>query len=487
MIPFKSLIQLDRSLKQPLFLQMANQIIALIKAKTLAKDVALPGSRKMAELLGVHRKTVVACYEELIMQGWLTTIPKRGTFVNNDIPLSTYQKITEDSNQVHDSAGFTFKDNLPKRSLSTMKLSINDGISDSRLAPVKEIAKIYRNLADKKSIATALSYGDPLGNLELRKTLVQYLNETRGLKISIDNILLTRGSQMGIYLASQLLLNEDTYIIVGSTNYPSADITFKHHKTTILRVSVDENGLCTDEVEELCKRYPIKMIYVTSHHHHPTTVTLSAKRRIHLLNLAQQYQFAILEDDYDYDFHYNHAPILPLASHDVANNVIYIGSVCKTVAPVYRVGYLIAAKDVVAACAEQRRYMDRQGDALLELTFSRFIKEGSLDRHINKVLKIYKERRDHFCKRLQEELSDYIQFEIPKGGMAIWAQLRKDYTWGQVSEVAKNHQLNIDDYQRYDYVKTGHNCIRIGFASYTIAEIDELINVFKKVFNELKQ
>ena len=102
-------------------------------------------------------------------------------------------------------------------------------------------------------------------------------------------------------------------------------------------------------------------------------MTLSAKRRIHLLNLSKQYNFAIIEDDYDYDFNYNHAPILPLASHDTNGNVIYIGSICKTVS-VYRIGYLIASKEFVDEAANLRGFVDRQGDALLELTFSDFIK-----------------------------------------------------------------------------------------------------------------
>ena len=156
-------------------------------------------------------------------------------------------------------------------------------------------------------------------------------------------------------------------------------LLFRIKKQTLYVYQVDENGLDTVRIEAICKKQQIKAVYVTSHHHHPTTVTLSAERRIHLLNLAQKYRFAIIEDDYDYDFNYNHSPILPLASHDTNGNVIYIGSVCKTVAPVFRIGYLIASKEFVNEAANLRRIVDRQGDALLELTFADFIKNGDLD------------------------------------------------------------------------------------------------------------
>jgi GntR family transcriptional regulator/MocR family aminotransferase len=202
--------------------------------------------------------------------------------------------------------------------------------------------------------------------------------------------------------------------------------------------------------------------------------------------LAKQYGFAIIEDDYDYDFNYNHAPILPLASHDVSGNVVYVGSICKTVAPVFRVGYLVASKDFVDECAKLRCFVDRQGDALLEVTFAKFIKEGGLDRHIRKMVKIYKARRDLLSKLLKEHLSKYISFEVPKGGMAIWVTLNKQYSWNQVTKIAKQEKLLFVDLKRYDMANMGHNGIRVGFARYSADEAHEFINRFKKTMQILE-
>ena len=363
---------------------------------------------------------------------------------------------------------------------------LNDGISDVRLTPTEDLARIYRRISSRKHIYKEMSYGSTFGNEKLRKTLSNYLNQTRGLNTSSENILITRGSQMGIFLSSKLLLNEDDKIIIGETNYTSADASFLERKAKLTRISVDENGLVTQEIEQICKKTAIKAVYVTSHHHHPTTVTLSAERRIHLLNLSKKYNFAIIEDDYDYDFNYNHSPILPLASHDVNGNVIYIGSVCKTVAPVFRVGYLIAPKEFVNEAANQRRIIDRQGDALLELTFEEFIKNGDLDRHIKKVMKVYKARRDLFCSLLRERFSDVFRFEKPKGGMAVWLTLHKKYSWKSIAGIARKHKLAIGDYTRYDHADTKHNSIRVGFATYSEEEIYELINRFSKIIDEVK-
>ncbi len=490
MFPYKTSLTLNRKSKEPLYLQLSNQFINLIKEGKLTSGTKLIGSRSLAELLSIHRKTVVACYEELSLQGWVESISKKGTFVHNNLPLLDQSKFIEtQSKNKKNKSGFTFYANeIFPHKVSVKKentIYINDGTSDGRLIPTEEIARTYRRIASKKNIYKEMGYGSTFGNDKLRLTLVEYLNTTRGLQITKDNILITRGSQMGIWLSSQLLLKSKDVIVVGETNYASADYNFLDQKAILKRVAVDENGLVIDQIEELCKKQKIKAVYVTSHHHHPTTVTLSAERRIHLLNLAKEYDFAIIEDDYDYDFNYNHAPILPLASHDNNGNVIYIGSICKTVAPVFRIGYLIASKEFVSETAKLRGFVDRQGDALLELTFADFIKSGDLDRHIRKVMKIYKQRRDLFCQLLKDELSNYFEFKIPKGGMAVWVKLNKKYSWKQVEAEARKHQLEIGEWQRYDLANTKHNAIRIGFASYNEEEITKLISILKKTMTAI--
>jgi len=491
MFPYKTSIRLDRESKRALHLQLSIQFIDLIKDRTLIPNTKLPGSRTLAEQLNVHRKTIVACYEDLSQQGWVESIPKKGTFVNRNLPKLHQQRI--DHGEIiglKEKPGFPFYrsqflSHKPKRDAQNFTY-LDDGISDGRLAPIDEIARTYRRISAKKNIIKHLSYSSTYGNATLRKVLANYINATRGLHITQDNILITRGSQMGIWLSAQLLLKEEEIIVVGGTNYDSADTTFLNQNAKLERVLVDDDGLVTEAIENLCKRKKVKAVYVTSHHHHPTTVTLSAKRRLHLLNLAKHYNFAIIEDDYDYDFNYNHAPILPLASHDINGNVIYIGSVCKTVAPVFRIGYLIASKEFVDEASKLRGIVDRQGDALLELTFADFIKSGDLDRHIRRVMKVYKQRRDLFCQLLTDELGDFFEFDIPKGGMAVWTKLNAKYSWQTVAEIALKYKLEIGEWQRYDSANLGHNSIRIGFAAHSDEEIRELVNRLKKTLFEIR-
>ncbi|WP_299252308.1 PLP-dependent aminotransferase family protein [uncultured Aquimarina sp.] len=492
--PFKSNIDLDRNSNRHLYLQLCDQMIGFIKSGKLAPSSKLPGSRKLSEDLDIHRKTVVAAYDELISQGWIESIPARGTFVSQDLPIVNPKKLQSFSNtsSTKNIAGFNFKKrkHLIRKGIETphTTIKIDDGVPDHRLAPIEDITKIYRNIIKKTHNRELLTYGDIYGNIDLRKALVFYLNQTRGLKITIDNILITRGSQMGIYLASQLLLNDKKTIITGNTNYMTADDTFTEAGGIIKRAYVDAQGIKTDEIETICKRQSISAVYVTSHHHHPTTVTLSAERRMHLLDLAQRYKFAIIEDDYDYDFHYSNAPILPLTSNDTDGNVIYIGGFTKIIAPALRIGYFIAPKEVVDEAARLRRILDRQGDTLLEQTLARMINNGDVQRHSNKVRRIYKARRDLFCRLLQKQLGGFFDFEIPKGGMAVWVQLKKPYHWDSVIALSQKQNLVfINDWKRYDNDNSGHNGFRIGFAKFNEEEIVEVIDTLEIVFESISK
>lgn len=492
MIPFKSIIQLNRKSSSALFLQISNQIINLIKDGTLRPGIRLPGTRSLSELLEVHRKTVISAYDELHMQGWIEMIPQKGSFVNSKIPVLNYREIERSElNFEKENTSFSFYKN-PKfieveERPKNEGIYIDDGICDFRLTPKEDLARIYRNLISKKSNMDFLSYNSAHGNPVLRNVLKDYLNNTRGLKIEKENVLITRGSQMGIHISAHLCLQKGDAILVGETNYQTADITFQSTGAKLLRLKVDEEGITTSEISRLCRENKVKAIYVTSHHHHPTTVTLSAERRIRLLNLAQEFGFAIIEDDYDYDFHYSNSPILPLASHDPNGNVIYIGSICKLVAPVFRVGYLVAPSSFVNEAAKYRRYMDRQGDSLLELTFARFIKNGDLDRHSKKVLKIYRERRDLICELLKRECDEFVMFNKPNGGMAIWLRLNPLYNWDKLKQIAIRKGLFLPDQKKYDYANRGHNGARIGFASLDFEEIETFVQNLKLSFLEYKK
>jgi GntR family transcriptional regulator/MocR family aminotransferase len=484
MLPYKSLIQIDRESSITLYIQVCNTFITLITNGTLKPSDVLPSSRILSELIGINRNTVKLAYEELISQGWAESIDRKGVFVLSKLPIISKIKLPETSkNQSQE--GFIWTNKLEKEIATSTKsfhkdsILIDDGFPDVRLAPIDQLMREYRSLSRKFYGKNFLKYGSTMGSENLRIAICNYLSNTRGLVVTPENIIITKGSQMGIYLAAQLILNPLDTIAVGISSFTTADETFKYSGANLERIPVDENGMDVDFLEEILKHKKIKAVYIIPHHHCPTGVTMSMERRLKLLNLAKEYRFAILEDDYDFDFHYDNKPYLPLAGIDHNQNVIYIGSISKTFAPALRIGFMVGPPAFVEAAASLRKMIDRQGDTLLEEAFAVMFENGEMDRHFRKSLKIYKQRRNFFCDILQAEFKGKIDFKIPEGGLAVWSQFNKEINLIKMSQDASKNGLSISNGNFYKNEFFTPNAVRMGFASLNENEIEKALGILK--------
>ncbi|RAK00168.1 GntR family transcriptional regulator/MocR family aminotransferase [Larkinella arboricola] len=486
MLPFKSLIVLDKSAEMAVFLQLAGQIRQLISEGLLPTGQKLPGTRQLAELLRLHRKTVIAAYDELLAEGWLEARAGSGTFVAGHLPVVLPKPIEKaaDSQKGRGEPGFQFvrKPHLA-RPLLLMNdgLRLDDGFPDIRIAPMDELARAYRSYFRWGNPQQHFGYGDPKGNRLLREELSVFLNETRALRTTPDNILVVRGSIMGIHLASTLLLEPGQTAVVGETNWSGANMNFLQTGADLLTVAVDGHGLDVEALAELCRHRPVRLVYVTPHHHYPTTVTMPPDRRLRLLQLSQQYGFVILEDDYDYEFHYLRRPILPLASADPHNMVIYVGSLSKSVAPAFRIGYVVAPETVIDELARLRRIIDRQGDTMLEFAVGQLFRNGDLRRHLKKAHLTYEARCQHFCSLLKEELPDVVQFAKPEGGLAVWARFDRQFDLNQLAGKARREGLTFADGLAHNPPGQWLNSTRLGFASSTETELEQSVAVLRKL------
>lgn len=488
MLPWKTIIKIDKKNRIPIYLQIVDSFIKEIRQGRVIAGEKLPGTRVMARLLNLNRKTIVIAYDELMAQGWIEIKPSKGTFVSGELPLLNYRKLhgeIENRVSISGSTGFDIKQKIflkDDTKSGPYDHIIDDGTPDIRLAPLGELMKNMSRIARTPVYKKLFKYSDPKGTHSLREVLVDYLRETRGLIINSENIFISRGSQMAIYLIFNVLLYRDGVVVVGETNYPVTDQVILNFNGEIIKVPVDQKGVKTKHIASICKRTKIRAVYITPHHHFPTTVTLSAKRRLELLDLAKEYNFAIVEDDYDYDFHYKSSPILPLASLDTDGVVIYTGSFSKLLAPAVRVGYVVAPKNLIDEISRLRRIIDRQGDTLLESALADMIRMGELTRHLKKTLRAYKKRRDLFCKLLRDKLNKYVQFRIPDGGMAVWVIFNEKINIIKLSDKlrSKGFLMNVD----FNFVDS-HNGIRIGFASLNEEEIVHTVNILGQTISDL--
>jgi GntR family transcriptional regulator/MocR family aminotransferase len=298
------------------------------------------------------------------------------------------------------------------------------------------------------------------------------LNVDRGLTTTADNICLTRGSQMAIYLAARILAGPKDTVVVEELSYPPARESFRAAGAEVVAVELDAHGMRLDHLESICRKKRVRAIYVTPHHQFPTTVLLKPDRRLRLLALAEQFGFAIVEDDYDHEFHFVHQPMLPLISADRWGKVIYIGSMSKLLTPSLRLGYLAAPKAFIDRAAAEIMMIDRQGDPATELAVAELIAEGEIHRHTRKAMRLYAGRRLHMAALLTERFRERIDFALPDGGLAIWARFTEKIDMEELTRVARAKGVQILSAAAFTISGKPIRATRLGFASLNEAELD---------------
>lgn len=482
--------KVDKSSDRAVYLQLAEHILLLIRNGRLQSGQQLPSTREMAECLHLNRVTVSKSYEELQMQGWLESFVGKGTFVTKLIPQGTIKASVKSSlNTGLVKAGFQIseKNYLDKKILSIEgSLHLDDGFPDVKLAPLKELYRSYRAQLTRGSLYARFgAYSSPFGSLYYREALSSYLNETRGMRTTSSNVISVNGTVMGLNLVCSALLSPGDIVVSGIPGWGRAEKNFLHAGAQHIGIRVDENGIVVDELERICRKKKVRMIYVTAHHHYPTTVSLKIDRRLKLLALAKQYGFIILEDDYDFDFHYAHKPLLPLAGTDENGMVIYCGSFSKSFSPAFRMGYLVAAENVIEHLGRVRMLLDRQGDHILDNAMGDLLNDGTIQRYLRKTISVYRERRDLFCSLLNEHLGDVTTFTMPEGGMSVWVKFSKKINLERMSEEARKRGLFIADGKVFKYSGFDENALRLGFASSTEEELRKSIQILNRIVRSM--
>lgn len=475
--PLNIPIRLERRLRMPIYQQLAQQLTEEIRRGRLAPGAALPGTRELAAELEINRKTVVIAYDELIAQGWLTADPMRGTFVSSILPETSPGSSRSRETQIPTRQDYAIADDLgevPHVVGGPAARSFDDGLPDTRLVPAEILGRAYRSAIQQLARGNRLHYGDPRGNIGLRETISRLLNLDRGLATTTDNICLTRGSQMGIFLAARVLTRPGETVALEELTYPPAHLSFTSSGVNVVGVRVDKHGLDIDHLERICRKTRISAIYLTPHHHFPTTVILPPERRMRLLAIAEQYRFSIVEDDYDHEYNFEFKPPLPMASFAPAK-VIYIGSFSKILSPSLRLGYVVAPKEVIDVFAKQIVLIDRQGDQATEMAVAEIIDKGELARHARRALTVYRARRDAFASLLRAHFGDLIRFDVPLGGLAFWVQFLHHEHLQRLETRARTTGFRILGSESFRISDSAPYGLRLGFASKDNHEMSEAI------------
>ena len=483
----KQLVDFDKSNIQPVYLQIAQQIINAIQRGYISKGSVLPGTRVLSQILKIHRNTVVAVYDELASQGWVEIIPNKGTFVL--VPEQTTATIkagTQKLDAVYQYSkitGFPFQPSFNLASTSQIteaKYSINDGSPDLRLHPVYQFSRWYSAVMKRKTLINKWNQPNQSSYSLFEIQLCNYLNATRGFHIKPENLISTRSTEMSLYIVSRLLIKQNDVVLVGSLSNYASNMIFQQAGATIKTIPIDADGIDVNYIKTHFVKGSIRCVYVCAHRQYPTTTTLRAERRLQLLELAKAYQFAIIEDDYDYDFQFEGSAILPMATADASGVVIYLGKFGQSLFPSFQTGFVVAPENLISEAKNYLQLLDKQGDVIQEQMLTELISEGEIYRLMKKNIITYKQRRDYLCKCLESNFKDILSWKTPSGGLALWLQFKSEISLVKLAEAAEKEDLFIPNTSLYQDKKIC--AIRFGFGHLNEEEIERVIKKLKKAY-----
>jgi len=462
---------LDPRRPAPLFLQLANAVAEDIRKGRLKAGDALPGTRVLAERLGVHRNTVIAGYQELALQGFVRARKGGGTFVTDRAKPTAAPPPSP-----RPPPTYAVPPPLPAQPMPPPDprgpLMMFRGVPDVRLLPAEALARAFRRALSRHG-RKLLGYADPRGHERLRGELATMLSHTRGLAVSADSVAITRGSQQALYLVAQTFLAPGDVVAVEELGNPAAWSALRLRGAELVPVPIDDDGLDVEALEVLLRRRAVRAVYLTPHHQFPTNTVMSTGRRERIAALAVRHRFAIIEDDYDHEFHYEGRPLAPIAAGAGGENVIYVGSLSKVLAPGLRVGYVVAPPSVLEPLVSLRAVCDLQGDTAVECAIAELFEDGELVRHVRRMGQIYARRRDALAAALATHLGDALRFRVPDGGMALWAKVQGKIDVAAWSRAGEALGVLFRGAGMFDLLGRDRPFLRLGFTYHDEAELAE--------------
>jgi GntR family transcriptional regulator/MocR family aminotransferase len=468
--------------KQTKYLVIAEALRKAIKEGQVAPTEALPSARSLAQQLMVNRHTIMAAFAELVAQGWVEAKERSGYRVVANLPIQSSRSVAKLKNTQQ---GFDWqlrlKQVLPVQSkgkASQFLYNFSGGQPDIREFPFDEFKSYFSQICQRPKIED-LSYGDSRGESELIEEIATYLRRVRS--ITEKELLICNGSQEALYMVSQLLLQAGDKVAVEQLGYPPAWAAFRRTGAELIAIKQDERGIDPTHLAKVFAEGEVKLLYLTPLHQYPTTVSLDISRRMQIYQLAVKYGVAIIEDDYDHEFHYESQPIAPMAADDPAGLIIYISTFSKLMFGGARIGYVVADNALISQLAAYKTLMNHKSNALMQQAVAKWMQQGGFEGHLRRMTRLYKKRRDFLVEQLKQYQNKGLplSFDVPVGGMAIWLDTGKSIVGLKEKLIAKQVylQTEIELNMLTGLPNNNYHFIRLGFAAMNEEEVEKSLSI----------
>jgi len=454
----------------------------------LRPGARLPSTRELALQEGYSRGTIVAAFDQLKAEGYLQGTIGSGTFVSRVLPEDLLQvkasprekfrlrspRMWRVSRYAHNVRLFEGYENRPIRAFRPNLPALD-------LFPTALWAQITARCLRRSTMQQLMGCG-PLGYQPLRQAVCDYLNASRGVNCSVEQIAIVSGVQEALDLAARVLLDSGDTVCVETPGYPGAAYAFAACGAKVFSVAVDAEGLRLVELP----RHAVRLVYVTPGHQFPLGVAMSLPRRLALLEWARQTGALIFEDDYDSEFRYRGRPVPALQGLDRNDQVLFAGSFSKVMFPALRLGYLVLPPALVKHIEAVKSLTNRHTSLFEQAVLAEFISEGHFARHIRRMREIYAERLSTLFECAQRELKGTLEISPIEAGLQTVGWLPEGVSGEEAARLAKLAGVDVTPIRRYGKTRGPREGLQLGFAPLRKKEIEQGVRQLAATWKNLR-
>ena len=472
-------LNLNPRAPQPLHQQLYHELRHSILNGRLTAGQRIPSTRALADALGISRSTVTQGYDRLISEGYLETAIGSGTAVSAQLP--------EDALQAAPVKQAVAKKELrpakpPKLSLAGQTMLTMQREPDTALPynfkycrpavdefPLAQWRRLLLRQYRAENVKGLDYAADGRGEPSLRAAVASYLTRARAVQCDAEQVVIVNGSQQALSLISQVLLDRGDVAALEEPGYHGARHAFQAYGARLHPVTVDEAGI----VPEALPAKGARLLYVTPSHQFPTGAVLSLARRLELLQWAQATDTWVIEDDYDSEFRYECRPVPALQGLATHDQVLYVGTFSKVLFPALRIGYLVVPRALVAVFEQAKWLQDRHKPTVEQRALAEFINEGSFERHLRRMRKLYDQRRQALARALETHFGERVMILGANSGMHLMIRLQSRWSESEVIARAAEAGVGILGASIYYVGEAAQNEFVLGYAPLSERKIQE--------------
>ena len=486
------IIRIDRRAAEPLHRQIYSAFRNAIVERALRPNERVPSTRTLALELGVSRIPVLNAYAQLLAEGYFESRVGAGTVVSTTLPdqvalppQTSAAPGPQCGPRPISSAGSPLPSMhgvLPWLGGRWGAFSLGQPALDH--FPHKIWSRLMVRHGRRQNVA-GLHYGHPMGWMELRRAIAAYLRTARGVRCEPEQVMIVSGSQQALEIATRVLLDRGSRVWLEEPGYRFARNVFTLNGCRIVPVPVDNEGLNVATGIARCRS--ARAVLVTPSHQYPLGVTMSASRRLQLLEWSYKSGSWIIEDDYDSEYRFDSMPIASLQGLDRCSRVVYIGTFSKVLFPALRLGYVVIPPDLIDPFLAVRITADICPPPFLQKVLADFIEEGHFSRHIRRMRLLYRDRRSALLDSLKSELDIPFDVKGDQAGLHFSVTLTRGFRDHEVTERALRHKLWLTPLSTSYMEHPAPQGLVLGFSNVSVAEIPRAVKKMKDILHSLKK